>query len=44
MICLSFDESSTKYVYWREVGPKFKGKKITDKHKFENWVKKRKTA
>ena len=35
---------ATKYVNWREVAPKVKGKKLADKHKVENWVKKRRTG
>jgi len=30
---------ATKYLYWREVGPKVKGKKLKDSQKYENWLK-----
>jgi len=35
---------AAKHIYWREVGPKVKGKKMTDKHKFENWLAVRRQA
>jgi putative transposase len=35
---------AAKHIYWREVGPKVKGKKLTDKHKFENWLAVRRQA
>ena len=32
---------SAKYIYWCEVGPKVAGKKMQDKHRFDNWMKER---
>lgn len=32
---------ATKYLYWREVGPKVKGKKLKDSQRYENWLKER---
>jgi len=32
---------AAKYIYWKEVGPKVKGKKLVDKYKYENWLRER---
>jgi len=29
---------ASKYIYWREVGPKVAGKKMQDKYKFDRWM------
>ena len=30
---------ATKYLYWRDIGPKVKGKKLKDSQRYENWLK-----
>ena len=30
---------AAKYLYWREIGPKVKGKKMKDSQRYENWLK-----
>ncbi|RPG47884.1 MAG: hypothetical protein CBC94_001800, partial [Gammaproteobacteria bacterium TMED134] len=32
---------AAKHIYWRQVGPKVKGKKLQDKFKYEHWLKAR---
>ena len=35
---------AAKHIYWRNVGPKVKGKKLADEDKFENWLAVRRQA
>ena len=30
---------AAKYLYWRKVGPKAKGKKLKESKRYENWLK-----
>ena len=30
---------AAKYLYWRKVGPKVKGKKLKESQRYENWLK-----
>ena len=32
---------ASKYIYWREIGPKIAGKKMPDKYRFDSWMKER---
>jgi CheY-like chemotaxis protein len=32
---------ASKYIYWREIGPKVAGKKMPDKYRFDSWMKER---
>ena len=35
---------ASKYIYWREIGPKVSGKKMQDKYKFDSWMKQRRNV